>query len=77
MDSQNQFGLFVLPRLAVKYNFSKDFYVRVGSGFGYKVPGIFSTESEQEGINNIQSLSTTIKAERSIGANLDFNYKNN
>ena len=74
-DNQNQLGLFVLPRLAVMYNFSKEFYVRAGSGFGYKVPGIFSTESEQEGINNIQPLSTSIKAEKSIGGNLDFNYK--
>jgi iron complex outermembrane receptor protein len=74
-DDQNQFGVFVLPRLAIKYNFSREFYVRAGSGFGYKVPGIFSTESEQEGINNIQPLSATIKAEKSIGGNLDFNYK--
>ncbi|NVO10703.1 MAG: TonB-dependent receptor [Bacteroidales bacterium] len=74
-DYQNQFGIFVLPRLAIMYKFSKEFYVRAGSGFGYKVPSIFSTESEQEGINLIQPLSTIIKAEKSIGANLDFNYK--
>ncbi|MDP2337623.1 MAG: TonB-dependent receptor, partial [Bacteroidota bacterium] len=74
-DYQNQFGFFLLPRLAVMYNFSKEFYVRAGSGLGYKVPGIFSTESEQEGINNIQPLSTTIKSEKSVGANLDLNYK--
>jgi outer membrane receptor for ferrienterochelin and colicins len=49
--------------------------VRVGSGLGYKVPDIFSTKSEQVGINNIQPLSTTIKAEKSVGSNLDFNYK--
>jgi len=74
-DNQNQFGLFVLPRLAIMYNFNKEFYIRAGSGFGYKVPSIFSTESEQEGINNIQPLSPSIKAEKSIGGNLDVNYK--
>ncbi|MBC8484769.1 MAG: TonB-dependent receptor [Bacteroidetes bacterium] len=74
-DYQNQFGFFVLPRLALMYKFTKDFYVRAGSGFGYKVPSIFSTASEQEGINNIQPLSNKIKAETSIGGNLDFNYK--
>ncbi len=74
-DYQNQFGLFVLPRLAVKYKFTNVFYVRVGSGFGYKVPTIFSTASEQNGINTIQPLSSSIKAEKSIGFNIDFNYK--
>jgi outer membrane receptor protein involved in Fe transport len=74
-DYQNQFGYFILPRLAVMYKFTKDFYMRAGSGFGYKVPGIFSTESEQAGIENIQPLASNIKAEKSIGGNLDFNYK--
>ena len=74
-DYQNKFGSFILPRLALMYTFSKSFYVRLGSGLGYKVPGIFSTESEQVGINNIQPLSSSIKAEKSIGGNLDFNFK--
>lgn len=74
-DYQNQFGYFILPRLAIMYKFSKAFYIRMGSGFGYKVPSIFSTASEQQGINNIQPLASTIKAEKSIGGNLDFNYK--
>lgn len=74
-DYQNKFGLFVLPRLALMYKFTKNFYVRTGGGLGYKVPSIFSTASEQEGINSIQPLSANIKAEQSIGANLDFNYK--
>lgn len=74
-DFQNQFGFFVLPRLAAKYKFSKEFYVRAGSGLGYKLPTIFSTEAEEVGINNIHPLSKNIKAEKSIGENLDFNYK--
>jgi iron complex outermembrane receptor protein len=74
-DYQNQFGFFFLPRLALMYKFTPNFYMRAGSGLGYKVPSIFSTASEQEGINNIQPLSKNIKAEKSIGANLDFNYK--
>jgi iron complex outermembrane receptor protein len=75
IDYQNQFGFFALPRLSIMYKFSNDFYMRAGSGFGYKVPSIFSTASEQAGINNILPLSSTIKAEKSIGSNLDFNYK--
>lgn len=74
-DYQNQFGFFMLPRLAVMYKFSKEFYMRLGSGLGYKLPTIFSTEAEEAGINNIQPLSKNIKPEKSTGANVDFNYK--
>ena len=74
-DIQNQFGYFVLPRLAVMYKFSNNFYVRAGSGFGYQVPGIFSTASDLTDINDIQPLAPGVKAEKSIGWNLDFNYK--
>lgn len=75
IDHQNQFGYFVLPRLAAMYKFSNEFYVRAGSGLGYKLPTIFSTDAERVGINNIQPLSKNIKAEKSTGGNLDFNYK--
>jgi outer membrane receptor for ferrienterochelin and colicins len=74
-DYQNQYGYFILPRLTLMYKFGNNFYVRAGSGLGYKLPSIFSTASEQEGINNIQPLSSTIKAEKAVGGNLDFNYK--
>ncbi len=74
-DYQNQFGFFVLPRLSMMYKFTKSFYARAGAGFGYKVPSIFSTASEEEGINSIQPLSKNIIAEKSVGANFDFNYK--
>lgn len=74
-DYQNQYGVFVLPRLAAMYKFTRQFYMRAGGGYGYKIPGIFSTASEQAGINNIQPLSAAVKAERSVGGNLDFNYK--
>ena len=74
-DCQNKYGFFFLPRLALKYDLNKKFYIRAGSGLGYKLPTIFSTTSEQEGINNIQPLSSNVKAEKSIGGNVDFNYK--
>jgi len=74
-DYQNQFGYFVLPGLTVMYKFTKEFYVKAGSGLGYKLPTIFSTDAEQAGINNIQPLSKNIIAEKSTGGNLDFNYK--
>lgn len=74
-DFQDRFGVFFLPHLALKYQFNPDFYMRVGGGLGYKLPTIFSTEAEQAGYNNILPLSRNIKAEQSVGANLDFNYR--
>lgn len=74
-DFQNQLGFFLLPKLNFMYKFTSDLYVRAGGGFGYKLPSIFSTSSEESGINNIQPLASSIKAEKSVGANLDFNYK--
>lgn len=77
IDFQNRLGAFVLPRLALKYQFNQDFYVRLGSGLGYKLPTIFSTQAEEVGYNSILPLGQNIKAEQSIGTNLDFNYKLN
>ena len=74
-DYQNIYGVFVLPRLNAMYKFTKQFYVRAGGGLGYKIPSIFSTATEQAGINNVLPLSASVKAEKSIGANLDFNYR--
>nr|WP_294900274.1 TonB-dependent receptor [uncultured Pedobacter sp.] len=75
VDFQNKFGTLFLPRLALKYLVNPDFYVRAGTGLGYKLPTIFSTSSEEAGLSNIQPLSKNIKAEQSIGANIDLNYK--
>ncbi|MBD3749024.1 MAG: TonB-dependent receptor [Sphingobacteriales bacterium] len=77
LDFQDQLGAFFLPRLALKYQFNPDFYVRLGSGLGYKLPTIFSTQAEEVGYNAILPLGQNIKAEQSIGTNLDFNYKLN
>ena len=76
-DFQKQFGVFFLPRLSLRYQANKDFYIRVGSGLGYKLPTIFSTTAEEIGINLVKPLPLNTKAEQSISANIDFNYKIN
>ncbi len=74
-DFQNKFGVFFLPRLSLRYQINSGFYIRAGSGLGYKLPTIFSTSAEEVGINLIKPLPQNIKVEQSISANLDFNYK--
>lgn len=73
-DFQNKFGLFFLPRVSLMYKFTNDFYLRAGSGLGYKTPTIFSTAAEQEGINTVQPLGSNVKVEKSVGYNVDANY---
>ena len=75
IDFQNQFNLFVLPRLAILYKINENFYLRAGAGIGYKLPTIFSTASEEAGINTITPLNNNILPEKSVGENLDINYK--
>lgn len=75
IDFQNQFNLFVLPRLAILYKINENFYLRAGAGIGYKLPTIFSTASEEAGINTIAPLNNNILPEKSAGENLDINYK--
>ena len=74
-DYQDPYGYFMLPRFALICHFTHSFYVRAGSGLGYKAPTLFSSASEQEGITDIQPLSSSLRAEKSLGSNLDFNWK--
>ncbi len=76
MDYNSQHDLFVLPRLSLMYKFTSKLTTRIGGGLGYKAPTVFSEEAETKSFRNIQPLDlNTVKAERSIGGNLDFNYK--
>lgn len=73
-DFQSKYGSYFLPRLSLMYKFSEVFYLRAGSGLGYKIPTIFSTAAEQEGLNLIQPLGSNVKVEKSVGYNFDANY---
>lgn len=76
IDYNNQKDAFVLPRLSVLYRFTNKLTSRIGGGFGYKAPTLFSEEAESRSFRNIQPLNIgTAKAERSIGGNFDVNYK--
>ena len=74
-DYVNSYGLFALPRLALMYKFTKDLYIRSSGGLGYMLPTIFSTASEEIGINAIPALASTVKPEASVGSTVDINYK--
>lgn len=75
-DYNSQHDLFVLPRISFLYKFTDKLTSRIGGGFGYKAPTLFSEEAESKSFRNIQPLNIgQVKSERSVGANFDINYK--
>lgn len=74
-DYHFKYGNFVLPRLAVFYRFDKHWASRAGVGMGYKTPNPLAPQIFDVEIQQIQPISSNVKAEKSIGYNLEANYK--
>src|SRR5438045_2549762 len=70
------YGLAVLPRLSILYKPNSRFSSRLGGGFGYKAPTIFTEESERIQYRDVLPISADLnELERSYGANWDVNYR--
>jgi iron complex outermembrane receptor protein/outer membrane receptor for ferrienterochelin and colicins len=76
MDATNRYGAFVLPRLSLMYKASSHVTMRLGGGLGYKTPTLFNSEVDERDYHYLMGYVGGIKAERSLGANFDINYKN-
>ena len=75
-DYNTDFGFFPLPKISLLYKNDSGFSSRIGGGLGYKIPDIFTEEAEFINFENILGIDkSSLKAERSYGVNLDFNYK--
>lgn len=75
-DYNTDFGFFPLPRVSLLYKNNSGFSSRIGGGLGYKIPDIFTEEAEFINFENVLAIDkNTLKAERSYGVNLDFNYQ--
>lgn len=75
-DFIKNYGFAFLPRVSVLFKITPQLTSRVGGGFGYKAPTIFTEESERLLYKNVLPINTAInKLERSYGANWDVNYK--
>ena len=75
-DYNTDFGFFPLPRISLLYKNDNGFSSRIGGGLGYKIPDIFTEEAEFINFENIIGIDkSSLKAERSYGVNLDFNYQ--
>ena len=75
-DYNNNYGAFLLPRFSLFIEFSNAITSRIGGGLGYKIPTIFTEDSELRSYQNVLPISmNSFKAEKSIGFNADVNYK--
>lgn len=70
------YGFTFLPRVSLLFKASQSFSSRIGGGFGYKAPTIFTEESERLQYQNVLPISSERnKLEKSYGGNLDLNYR--
>ncbi|POY36989.1 TonB-dependent receptor [Solitalea longa] len=71
----DNFGNFLLPRVALLHRFNDVWAARLGIGFSYKSPNPLAPQNIDYPIETIQPLPAGIKAERSLGYNAEVNYK--
>ncbi len=74
-DYNFEYGPFLLPRISVLFKASNKLSSRIGGALGYKLPSIFTEDSEKLYFRGIAPISDQVKPERSIGGNFDVNYK--
>lgn len=75
-DYNTDFGFFPLPRVSLLYKNDGGFSSRIGGGLGYKIPDIFTEDAEFINFENVLGIDKSLlKAERSYGVNIDFNYQ--
>ncbi|MBC7947745.1 MAG: TonB-dependent receptor [Chitinophagaceae bacterium] len=75
-DRVNEYGFEWLPRIAALFKFTPSLTARIGGGIGYKTPTVFNEEAERIQFQLVRPInSATTQNERSIGGNIDVNYR--
>lgn len=77
LDARPDWGVFPLPSAAVLYHLSASLDLRTGLGFGYAVPNPLTLAADFEESDPRRILApdpAQVKAERSVGGNLEWNY---
>lgn len=76
-DYEKKYGFFFLPKISAVYKAQDNLSFRGGFGFGYKLPALFTedTESNPYAPQQLLGFSDSLKAEKSIGGNFDINYR--
>lgn len=77
-DYVNEYGFELLPRISAMFKISSKFTSRIGGGYGYKTPTVFTEESEKIQFQNILPINEQLtNNERSLGGNWDVNFRTN
>lgn len=76
LDLVKDYGTFALPRISLLYKFTDNLTSRIGFGFGYKTPSIFTEDAETLLFENVFPIGNSLKAEKSKGGTFDLNYRN-
>lgn len=75
-DYVNEYGFELLPRISGMFKLSPKITTRLGGGFGYKSPTIFTEEAERRQFQHILPVDiNATRNERSAGGNWDINYR--
>lgn len=75
VDHHQDYGTFVLPRIALFHRLSEAWGSRFGFGMGYKTPSALAPQNVEYPIQNILPIGPGVKAETSYGFNAEVNYK--
>jgi len=76
VDHQNDYGSFILPRIAILKKVNPKLTLRLGGGLGYKTPTVFTEDAERVQFRSVLPIDAErTKAEESIGTNFDINYR--
>lgn len=75
-DWVKAYGFVLLPRASVLFRLLPVMTTRIGGGFGYKTPTVFTEEAERIQFRNVFPIDVSrTRYERSVGGNWDINYR--
>lgn len=75
-DYVSEYGFELLPRVSAMFRVTPKLTTRIGGGFGYKTPTIFTEDAERIQFQNLLPIDLNgSRNERSVGGNWDVNYR--
>jgi outer membrane receptor for ferrienterochelin and colicins len=75
-DVVEEYGFELLPRVSALLRIAPKLTTRLGGGYGYKTPTVFTEESERIQFQNVLPIDVDqTSSERSVGGNWDINYR--
>lgn len=74
-DYHDQYGWFVLPRIAIFHRLNEHWATRAGFGMGYKTPNPLVEQNIDYTVLDLAPYNFAIRPEKSYGYNAEVNYK--